>query len=66
MGVQKWNAKTFPTGKEEMNILCQMPMGLLNVCVGTWLFFKKRSQNYCVKIRKEVGFLAGELKFAFS
>lgn len=40
-GSKMRNVKTFPTGKEEMNIQCQMPMGLLSTCAGTWLFFTK-------------------------
>lgn len=56
-----WNVKTFPTGKGEMNIQCQMPMGLLSICADTWLFFTKIAtvKTIMSKLREELAFLLG-------
>lgn len=56
-----WNAKTFPTGKEEMNIQCQMPMGLLSISAGTYLFSTKMEtvKTIVSKLRKKLAFQLG-------
>lgn len=62
------NAKRFPSGKEEMNTWCQMPVGASQgLCRYLVVLHKNgNSQKYCVKIKRGAGFLAGDLKFAFS
>lgn len=56
-----WDAKTFPTGKEEMNIQCQMPIGLLYICTGIQLFFTKMEtvKTIVSKLREELAFQPG-------
>lgn len=63
-----WNAKTSPTGKEEMNVQRQMPKGLLQHLCRYLVILQENgnSQNYCVNIKSGVGFSAGGLKIAFS